>query len=160
MIKHNKVLKLKLRLTPTQEAQLLYQASLVRHIFNWALSRRIEVYKTTDKGLTYNQQSAELTAYKQANKWLYDAPANSLQYALKDVAEAFKNFFEKRARFPKFKAKGKSLPKVRFAKTIDLQGNRLKLPKLGWVRCLNRVASSCFGIRHNLISLSILCFRF
>ena len=116
---------------------MLYQASLVRHIFNWGLSRRIEAYKETAKGLSYNQQSAEMTTYKQANRWLYEAPANSLQHALKDVEAAFKQFFEKRNGFPKFKAKAKTLPKLRHPNGCELSGKRLKLPKLGWVRCHN-----------------------
>ena len=83
MKKFTKTLRVKLRLSPSQEKTLLYQTSLVRHMFNWALNRRIENYRATNKGLTYNQQSAEMTLYKQANKWLFDAPANSLQHALK-----------------------------------------------------------------------------
>jgi putative transposase len=115
----------------------MYQCSLVRHIFNWGLARRIEVYEATKKGLTYNQQSAEMTAYKQANRWLYDAPSNSLQHALKDVERAFKNFFEKRARFPRFKSKHRTQPAIRHPNGCVLERKRIKLPKLGWVRCHN-----------------------
>ncbi len=137
MNKHTTTIKVKLRLTAKQAQTLTYQASLVRHIFNWGLARRNEVYKATKKGLTYNQQSAEMTTYKQANRWLYDAPADSLQHALKDVERAFKNFFDKRAKYPRFKAKHRTLPALRYPKDCVLEGNRLKLPKLGWVRCFN-----------------------
>jgi putative transposase len=78
-----------------------------------------------------------MTTYKQANRWLYDAPSDSLQHALKDVERAFKNFFDKRAKYPRFKAKHRTMPALRYPKDCVLEGNRLKLPKLGWVRCFN-----------------------
>jgi putative transposase len=63
-----------------------------------------------------------------------------LQHALKDLDKAYKNFFAKRADFPRFKRKG-SGDAFRYpdAKQIKLdQGNdRLFLPKLGWLRYRN-----------------------
>ena len=132
-----RTLKLKLRPNATQAKQLSYQCSLVRHVYNWGLNRRIEHYKETSKGLTYNQQSAEMTAYKKANEWLYDCPANSLQHSLKDVERAFKNFFERRAKFPKFKSKHSAMPSMRHPNGCQLKGKKIKLPKLGWLRCFN-----------------------
>ncbi len=60
-----------------------------------------------------------------------------LQHALKDCDRAFKNFFAKRARFPRFKRKGVSdsfrYPDARQFK-IDAGNSRVFLPKLGWMR--------------------------
>jgi putative transposase len=38
--------------------------------------------------------------------WLRDAPTHPLQQALKDLERAYKNFFARRAGFPKFKKRG------------------------------------------------------
>ena len=57
---------------------------------------------------------------------------------LKDLERAYKNFFAKRAAFPRFKKKGQS-DSFRYPQGVKLdQGNsRLFLPKLGWVRYRN-----------------------
>jgi putative transposase len=128
---HTKTIKVKLRLTPKQSQTLAYQASLCRHIFNWALARRSEVYKQTKKGLTYNQQSAEMTTYKQANRWLYDAPADSLQHALKDVERAFKNFFENVQNIPALRLKVEPCQHCAIPKTVFWSPTALNFPSSG-----------------------------
>jgi len=137
MSKHTKTLKVKLYPTNTQANTLEYMASLCRHVYNWGLARRNEHYEATSKGLTYTRQSAELTAYKQANRWLYDVYADCLQQSLRDLDRAFANFFAKRTRYPRFKSKHRTLPKLRFAKDVTLERTRIKIPKLGWVRVRN-----------------------
>jgi len=134
---HTRTLKIKLRLTPVQEHTLTYQASHARYVYNWGLARRQEVYKATGKGLTYVQQSAELTKLKAENRWLFDTYSDTLQHALKDLETAYKNFFERRARYPRFKSRHKVRPSLKYAKGAVLESNRIKLPKLGWVRCFN-----------------------
>jgi transposase len=42
---------------------------------------------------------------KQTELWLYDFDSQMLQQALADLRRAYINFFEHRARFPKFKKK-------------------------------------------------------
>jgi putative transposase len=56
------------------------------------------------------------------------------QMAIIQLGEAFKNFFAGRARFPQFRKKGRD---DRFTLTndqFDLDGCRIRIPKLGWVR--------------------------
>ena len=130
-------LEVKLRPTATQARKLTYMGSLCRHIYNWGLARRKEAYKSTGKGLTYVQQSAEMTVYKQANRWLYDVYADCLQQSLRDLERAYKNFFEKRSKYPRFKSRHRTPPKLRFAKDVVLERTRIKIPKLGWVRVHN-----------------------
>ena len=50
----------------------------------------------------------QLTEWRNSSEtpWLSDAPCHSLQHALKDLDRAYKNFFAKRANFPRFKRKG------------------------------------------------------
>ena len=61
-----------------------------------------------------------------------------MQQSLKNLERAYKNFFEKRADFPRFKKKGHS-DSFRYPQGIKLdQGNsRVFLPKLGWLRYRN-----------------------
>jgi putative transposase len=63
-----------------------------------------------------------------------------LQHALKDLERAYKNFFAKRADFPRFKKKGMGdsfrYPDAKQFK-IDAGNSRVFLPKLGWIRYRN-----------------------
>ncbi|HJH23727.1 MAG TPA: transposase [Paenalcaligenes hominis] len=61
-----------------------------------------------------------------------------MQQALKDLERAYKNFFAKRAAFPRFKKKGQS-DRFRYPQgcKLDQENSRIFLPKLGWVRYRN-----------------------
>jgi putative transposase len=63
-----------------------------------------------------------------------------LQHALKDLERAYKNFFAKRAMFPRFKRKGRG-ESFRYPDAqqfeIDEANSRIRLPKLGWIRYRN-----------------------
>ncbi len=82
--------------------------------------------------------TTRLPAWKQEFAWLKETPSQSLQQSLKDLERAFKNFFEKRADFPRFKKRG-SGEGFRFPQGFEIdQGNsRIKLPKLGQMRYRN-----------------------
>src|SRR5215475_12833998 len=47
----------------------------------------------------------ELTQLKQMELWLYDFDSQMLQQGLADLRRAYLNFFERRAKFPRFKKK-------------------------------------------------------
>lgn len=68
---------------------------------------------------------------------MYDTYSDTLQHALKDLETAYRNFFEKRAKYPKFKSRHKVRRSLKYAKGAVLERTRIKLPKLGWVRCFN-----------------------
>ncbi len=61
-----------------------------------------------------------------------------MQQTLKDLERAYKNFFAKRADFPRFKKKGRS-DSFCFPQgfKLDQANGRLFLPKLGWLRYHN-----------------------
>ncbi len=92
------------------------------------------------KFIGYVAMTSLLPAWKLEHPWLKESPSQALQQALKDVEGAYKNFFEKRADFPRFKRKGKGKGEgFRFPQGFKIdQGNqRLFLPKLDWIRYRN-----------------------
>jgi putative transposase len=84
----------------------------------------------------------QLTAWRNGSEtpWLKDAPIHTLQHALKDLERAYKNFFDNRADFPRFKKKGQGnsfrYPDPKQIK-LDQANSRIFLPKLGGVRYRN-----------------------
>jgi len=105
------------RMAPTtaQEQQLLQFAGARRWVWNWALARRKAHYAETGKGLSVTQLGVELVALKseRATAWLAEIDSQALQQAIRDLDQAFRAFFAKRARFPRFKAKKRDVPSFR-----------------------------------------------
>jgi len=65
---------------------------------------------------------------------MLEVTKNALQMAIMQLGRAFQNFFEKRARYPRFRRKGAD---DRFTLTNDqfqIHGKRIRIPKLGWLR--------------------------
>ncbi|MBL1353514.1 MAG: transposase [Zetaproteobacteria bacterium] len=68
--------------------------------------------------------------------WLNDAPSQCLQQTLKQFDRAMRDCFDKNQpnkRMPRFKKKGVK-DSFLFPQGISFEGNRIKLPKLGWVK--------------------------
>ncbi len=108
-----------------------------RYVFNHFLNQRIELYNNEKKSTTYVNQAKELTILKSDLPWLNEVDSVSLQSTLKNLDSAFKNFFAKRSRFPRFKSKKnniKSYTSKNTNKSIRIENNKLRLPKLGFIK--------------------------
>jgi putative transposase len=120
------------RLYPSKEQQILLAQTFgsARWWWNYALNKSIEAYKETGKGLGRSALNALLPDLKKAEntKWLADCYSQVLQATTLNLTTAYKNFFEKRAGFPKFKSKhGKqSIQYPQNVKIVD--GSFVKLP--------------------------------
>ncbi len=129
-------------LQPNGEQQHLMRrfAGSCRYVYNKALALQQERHEAGEKKLSYAALCKALTEWKGQPQtlWLNETPSQALQQALKNLERAYKNFFEKRADFPRFKKKGVS-DSFRYPQGIKLdQGNsRVFLPKLGWLRYRN-----------------------
>src|SRR5690606_27048089 len=67
--------------------------------------------------------------------WLKEVNSQSLQQAIKNLDAAYGNFFDKRAKFPKFKNKH-AKQSFRIPQNIKLVGDRLVIPKfLEGIKC-------------------------
>ena len=127
----------KYTLMPTGEQQRAMRrfAGACRFVFNRALALQKENHEAGGKFIGYVAMAKRLTAWRHSveTAWLKDAPVHPLQHALKDLEKAYKNFFEKRAEFPRFKRKGQSerfrYPDPKQIK-LDQANSSIFLPKL------------------------------
>ncbi|MCW0894192.1 IS200/IS605 family element RNA-guided endonuclease TnpB [Clostridioides difficile] len=129
----------KFRLYPNKKQQELINKTFgcCRFVYNKYLAKRIDVYKNNKETFTYKQCSSDLTNLKKELKWLKEPDKFSLQNALKDLDNAYKKFFKKKAGFPKFKSKkiNRFSYKTNFTNgNIMYCGQHIKLPKLGMVK--------------------------
>ncbi|WIM81887.1 RNA-guided endonuclease InsQ/TnpB family protein [Gallibacterium anatis] len=110
-----------------------------RFVFNRALAWQNEQYQQDNSfKFSYTKIANLLPQWKKELVWLKECHSQVLQQSLKDLESAFKNFFQQRADFPKFKKKGLK-ERFRFPQgcKLEQQNNRLYLPKIGWVRYRN-----------------------
>lgn len=84
--------------------------------------------------MNFNAQCLDLTQLKKDLPWLNEAPSQVLQQALKDLGQAFQNFFDGFAEHPAFHKKGQR-DSFRFPQGFEVKESeaRIYLPKFGWV---------------------------
>ena len=115
-------------------------AGACRFVFNRALARQNENHEAGNKYIPYGKMASWLVEWKNATEtqWLKNAPSQPLQQSLKDLERAYKNFFQKRAAFPRFKKRGQN-DSFRYPQGVklDQENSRIFLPKLGWMRYRN-----------------------
>ncbi len=130
--------KFQLKTNLSQARQMRSFAGACRFVFNQALALQKAKYEAGNKKLSYADLCAELLTLKLSNPWLGESPSQTLQQSLKDLERSYKNFFAKRADFPRFKKKGLS-SSFRFPQgcKLDQANNRIFLPKLGWIHYRN-----------------------
>lgn len=125
-----------------QQRDMRRFAGSCRFVFNKALALQKENHEAGNKFIGYVAMAKLLTGWRNGvdTPWLKDAPCHPLQHALKDLEKAYKNFFAKRADFPRFKRKGGG-DSFRYPDpkqiVLDQVNSRLFLPKLGWLRYRN-----------------------
>ncbi|ORX24501.1 transposase [Thermoanaerobacterium sp. PSU-2] len=93
-----------------QKTKLFECAGVARWAYNWALEQEQISYKNSGKFINDRELRKRLTELKQTEeyKWLNNYSNNITKQAIKDACTAYKNFFEGRNNFPKFKSKKRS----------------------------------------------------
>lgn len=110
-----------------------------RFVFNKALDWQNTQYQADNTfKFRYTKIANLLPAWKKVHVWLSECHSQVLQQSLKDLEASFRNFFQKRADFPKFKKKGVK-DSFRFPQgfKLDEVNDRLYFPKIGWMRYRN-----------------------
>lgn len=150
--------KFELRPNGEQQCDMRRFAGACRFVYNKVLALQKANYEAGGKFIGYVAMAKHLTEWRNSTQtpWLKDAPVHPLQHALKDMERAYKNFFAKRAAFPKFKKRGQHdslrYPDPKQFK-LDQANGRIFLPKLGWMRL--RLSRPVMGeLRNVTVSLS------
>jgi putative transposase len=93
--------------TRAQATLLARTFGCARYVYNWALRLRTDAYYKRQERISYAETSAALTTLKQQPEtaWLNEVSSVPTQQALRYLDKAFRNFFEGRAKYPKFHKK-------------------------------------------------------
>lgn len=131
---------------PTREQENLIQRTFgcCRFVYNYYLAKRSAAYNERKETINYVACSDDMSVLKKELAWLGEVDATALQSSLRNLDNAYKNFFrrvknyEKPYGYPRFKSKRdrrKSYISKRVGKNITVVGNKVKLPNLGHVDC-------------------------
>lgn len=123
----------KFRCYPDDEQIVLFAKTFgsVRWIYNHLLEDKNTYYEETGKNL-----KKEVSEYKLFYDWLKEVDSLALANAKVNLDTAFKNFFEGKAKFPKFHKKGHDDKYTTnyVNGNIEIVDSMIKLPKLGFVK--------------------------
>ena len=110
----NKGIKYRMYPTEEQEELLLQEVGNQRFIWNYFLDLSNTKYESIKENMSYSEMSAMLPFLKEEMEFLKNGNSQALQQTLKDLEQAFKNFYRRlkitkieKAGFLKFKKKGK-----------------------------------------------------
>ncbi|WP_433288076.1 RNA-guided endonuclease InsQ/TnpB family protein [Micromonospora sp. CA-244673] len=156
--------------TPGQAEQLIRTFGCVRLVYNRALDARTRVWADEGRASTYVQTSAWLTEWKRSEDlaFLNEVSSVPLQQALRHLQAAFVAFWDKRARYPRFKSKRRSRASAEYTRSaFRWRDGQLTLAKMDqplnivWCRTLpegaepSTVTVSCDAAGRWFVSLLI-----
>lgn len=127
-----------IKLRPTHSQEILFRKScgVARFAYNWALNRWNEKYKSGES-IKRNTLRKELTDIKRERfPWMMEVSKSSPQYAIANLEKAFSGFFNKKAKYPKFKKKGIKDSFVAIENSAEFRkyGYSIHIPKVGKVK--------------------------
>src|SRR5579859_3220868 len=138
--------KTELDLNNEQVTACLKHAGSARFAYNWGLKRYEEEYVAGRKTPNAISLHKELNALKQTDyPWMYEVSKCAMQEALRDLQQAYKNFFRRchlkkqgklkgRVGYPHPKTKKKGIGSFRLTGHIHVEERSIQLPRLGKLR--------------------------
>lgn len=135
--------KTELDLNDRQKTACAKHAGTARFAYNWGLARRKQAYENTGETLNAIALHRELNILKKDEfGWMYEVSKCAPQEALRDLDEAYANYFRRakqkgkgkykgKVGFPRFKKKRGGQGSFRLTGTIRVFEKQIQLPRLG-----------------------------
>lgn len=127
---------IKIRLYPTETQQITINKLLgcCRLVYNCCLDQRNKIYEETKESGSLSKSYNYFCKLKEMEQYSFlktDSHSKVIQQSLRDQDTAFKNFFSKKSKFPRFKSKKDNEQKCRFPKDaiMGVKGNRINIIK-------------------------------
>ena len=133
------VSRFRLSPTPAQQVVLLEHCRHARFVWNLAVEQQ-QFWQQGRRAPGYNEQSAQLTEARAEYDWLAAGSQTVQQQALRDFAQAMRNFFAGTHRRPSWRKAGVHEGfrqvglKPRHIERLNRRYGRVWVPKVGWVR--------------------------
>ena len=130
-----KVVKVRLYPNSQQKEALSQSFGNCRWLWNYCLNLMNQTYIDTGLGLSGYEVKKQIPQLKKEHEWLKLTYSQCLQQVCLNLGVAFNNFFERRAKYPKFKSKhGKQ--SIQYPQNVIRIEGKLRLPKIGDVKAI------------------------
>lgn len=127
----------KVRLYPTiaEKTIIASQIGGVRYVYNRTLKLRKYAYEKFGKSISKFELIKHITKLRNRDNtsWLKDVDSQALQQSVSNMHIAYEGFF-KGGGYPKFKSKHHSRQSFQYPQRAKIEGNKIYLPKVGWVK--------------------------
>lgn len=126
----------KIRIYPNKEQEVFLKKScgVARFAYNWGLAEWKNLYKNGEKPNYLNLKKQFNSVKKQDFPFVCEVSKCCAETAFANLGKAYKNFFGRRAKYPRFKKKGLhdsfGLDNLKF----HVKGNHIKLAKMSPMR--------------------------
>ncbi len=125
----------KFRLYPSkeQESYLAKVFGCYRLVYNYFLDEKKQQYEESKTSDSYNVQSGKLTLLRKTDEFefLNAVPLQTLQCSLRNMHNAYDNFYKHKSSYPKFKnRRNKQSFKLPQEQSFKIKGSKLYIPKL------------------------------
>ncbi|NES85530.1 MAG: IS200/IS605 family element transposase accessory protein TnpB [Moorea sp. SIO2B7] len=129
-----KVVKIRIYPDSSKKLALAKAFGSCRWVWNHFLNLMNETYKETGKGLSGYDVKKLLPQFKKQEEtaWLSETYSQCLQQVCLNLGVAFKNFFERRAKYPNFKSKH-GQQSLQYPSNVSIKDDCLKVPKIGLI---------------------------
>ena len=112
-----------------QAEQLARTFGCCRFVFNHFLGLRVEKWREEKRSVGYKECASLLAQLKMEYEWLKETSSVCLQQSLRHLEKAYSNFFQKRARFPKFKSKHRKQSAAYMKNAFSYRSGEITLAK-------------------------------
>ena len=132
----NKAIRYRLYPNKKQIIMLAKFFGCVRFVYNYFLALKIKTYEETGRSISCTKSIKMLPSLKKFYPRRVEVDSIALQQCLRHLDKAFKNFFEKRSGYPKFKKKGvnASYTTVLTNNNIRIENGHIRLPRIGDIK--------------------------
>lgn len=142
MKKLKKAYKIEIKPTKEQKIKINKTIGVSRYVYNFYLIHNKEIYEKEKRFVSGMEFSKWLNNEYIPNNpdkvWIKEVSSKAVKQAIMNADGAFKKFFNRKSKFPKFKKKKKQSVKAYFPKNNKtdwtIERHRVKIPTLGWVR--------------------------
>jgi len=128
----------KVRLYPNSEQKQIISSQIggARYVYNRALALRKFAYSKFGIKIGKFALINHITKLKKREKtsWLKDIDSQAIQQSIANMDKAYQHFF-KGGGYPKFKSRHHSRQSYQYPQRVKVDGNKVFLPKVGWVKC-------------------------
>ena len=126
-----------IQLFPNIEQQNIFDKyfGVSRYMYNWTIDKENEEYENNNGFLSSYSLYALLKDEIKAKHWLIEYDNSSLKLRISDDVRAYRKFFDKKVRHPKYKSKKDSSQMfcVR-SDRLRIRENSIRVPSIGWVK--------------------------